>query len=431
MTILYGNHADSQGQLDDRWLAKKLILLCGSGGVGKTTISASLALQAALSGLKVLVVTIDPARRLATALGGINLGYTISEVDLSSLNHNHQGSLFAMMMDTKTAADELVGKFSPSPEIRDRVLDNRIYRTLSSSLSGSQEYVALGKLYELIYTDVYDLVVVDTAPTRYALDFFEGPTKLLDLLDNTILEHILSPVRRIHSKGFDFLKASSAFIAETLEKLLGVSLVSEVSNFIVSIESMLGGFRERSSKMHEVLQDSSKTSLGIVMTASQSSISESLLLFSRLRELNMPVDFMALNRVHPQFFATPELVAAFRRFTDDQYVLNLLQSTAAERGLTMTNELVLALRRGLKSTYKLGLEHGRQIELVKQKVGSAITIVQLPFFETDICDLDGLAKLGSLLIAPSKGRVNDSLHWDSWKRDEESSPAPECSGESG
>ncbi|MBN2054778.1 ArsA family ATPase [bacterium] len=386
----------------DRLFDRKVVVMCGSGGVGKTTVAAAFALQAARRGKRVLVVTIDPARRLGTALGGLHLTYAESQVHDAPIGSGG-GTLHAMMMDTKTASDELLTKFAPNERVLSSILNNKIYKTLSESLAGTQEYVALGKLYEIMRSERYDMVVVDTAPSRYALDFFEAPARLMDLLDNSILEGLLSPIRRIQSSGFDFLKASSTYIAETLERALGINLVNDVVSFVMSIEGMLGGFRERAMRMHSMLRDQELSALGLVLTASPLAVHEANRMIERLARLQMPVAFAVINRVHPHFFSGQE--KELDHFIHDRYVSDMIEATLTSSHCYNPAAMIDVMKTGVKNSQLLGYSQLHTIELFRRGVGVGMMVMEIPFFETDIRDPEGLLRMGNAFTQLEQDRT--------------------------
>ena len=225
-----------------------IVICCGSGGVGKTTTAAVIAQEAARRGRDAVVVTIDPAKRLANALGLDALSDTPSEVprelwDPDGTAPAH-GRLSALMLDTKTTFDQLVTRYAAGEEQAERILENGFYRNVSGALSGTQEYMAMEKLYELHEAGGYEIIVVDTPPTRHALDFLDAPDRLLRMLDNRIFRLLMMPTRA-------YLKVASVAVQtflRTVSRVVGSEVVNDIVAFFRAFEGMEAGFRERAER---------------------------------------------------------------------------------------------------------------------------------------------------------------------------------------
>ncbi len=228
---------------------KKLLVCVGSGGVGKTTMAASIGLWAARRGRKVLVLTIDPARRLANSLGLESIGNVESKIDIG----DGDGELWAMMLDTKTTFDQLIERSAPDQETRDAILANRIYQTLSAHFSGSQEYMAGEALYDIVVSDRYELVVLDTPPAKNALDFLEASARLAKFLDPRILKIFLTPYEERRFFG-RFLIGTSALVFKLLGLVFGKEFLDDFSGFLRHFEPMYEGFKERHEAVVALLQ---------------------------------------------------------------------------------------------------------------------------------------------------------------------------------
>ncbi|MGH7821444.1 MAG: ArsA family ATPase, partial [Candidatus Binatia bacterium] len=236
---------------------KRIVLCLGSGGVGKTTVSAALALSAALRGRRAVVLTIDPARRLKDSLGLPDLADRPVRVALEELGARAgaPGELTAMMLDAKRTFDQLIARFAPNLETARRILDNRLYQYVSGALAGSQEYMALEKLYEVATANDYDLIVIDTPPTHHALDFLDAPRRMIDLLGSRALSFLQRPSLAIFGVGSRIAQAALETILRALERFTGMKLLSEVADFVGSFEGMLGGFRDRADAVRRLLRD--------------------------------------------------------------------------------------------------------------------------------------------------------------------------------
>jgi anion-transporting ArsA/GET3 family ATPase len=279
------------GSLDELVRQRSIVVCCGSGGVGKTTTAAALALAAAQAGRRACVVTIDPARRLANALGVSNLSNTPSKID-----GPWPGLLAAVMLDAKSTFDDLVIRYSKDIDQAERIMRNRLYRNLTSALSGTQEYMAAEKLYELHMGGQFDVVVVDTPPTRNALDFVDAPRRLTRFLDNRLFRILLVPTRA-------YLRAVSAAtraLLRAVSKVAGSEMVEDAVTFFQAFEGMEEGFRQRAQHVEELLTDPG-TAFVLVASPRRDSVEEAAHFASRLAESSIPVQALIVNRVYPRF----------------------------------------------------------------------------------------------------------------------------------
>ncbi len=279
-----------------RRLADKEVLVCvGAGGVGKTTTSAALALGLAMRGQKVAVVTIDPARRLATALGLQELPGEPHRIDASALSDagiELPGELWAMMLDTKRTFDEVVARLASDESARQEILANPVYRELSTAVAGSQELGAIAKLYELHAEHDFDVIVLDTPPSRNALDFLDAPGRLLGFLDGRALQVFLAPsglTARLFGRG-------TALVFAIFARVTGVDMLNELSRFFRSMSSVIAGFGERTRSVAALLR-SPQTAFVIVTSPEPEPVSEAAFLAERLRAADMPLEELIVNRV--------------------------------------------------------------------------------------------------------------------------------------
>jgi anion-transporting ArsA/GET3 family ATPase len=280
----------------DLALERSIVVCCGSGGVGKTTTAAALALHAARQGRKACVVTIDPARRLADALG---LAALTNEPSLVEGAGRDGGELWALMLDTSSTFDEVVRRHAADPAQAQAILANRIYRNIAGSLSGTQEYMAMEKLHEL-HTGAsghdFDLVVVDTPPTRNALDFLDAPQRLTRFIDHKLFRLLTMPART-------YLKAVSiaaqAFV-RTVTRVVGGEVVADVLAFFNAFEGMEQGFRERAQAVFNLLADPD-TAFVLVASPRRDAVDEAVYFADKLQEAGIHVQALVVNRVHPSF----------------------------------------------------------------------------------------------------------------------------------
>jgi anion-transporting ArsA/GET3 family ATPase len=270
--------------------SNRVIVCCGAGGVGKTTTAAAMALRAAEYGRTVVVLTIDPARRLAQALGIKDLGNTPQRVPLAP---EVSGELHAMMLDMRRTFDEMVIQYS-GPERADAILDNQFYQTVATSLAGTQEYMAMEKLGQLLAQDKWDLIVVDTPPSRNALDFLDAPKRLGSFMDSRLWRLLLAPGR-----GIGRLVTGAVGLAmKALSTVLGSQMLSDAAAFVQSLDATFGGFREKADRTYELLKRRG-TQFVVVSAAEPDALREASFFVDRLSQEHMPFAGLILNRTHP------------------------------------------------------------------------------------------------------------------------------------
>jgi anion-transporting ArsA/GET3 family ATPase len=267
----------------------RIVVCCGAGGVGKTTTSAALALAAAEAGRTVVVLTIDPARRLAQSLGLGELDNEPRRVDVPGA----RGELHAMMLDMKRTFDDIVVAHS-TPERAQQIFENPFYQSLSSSFAGTQEYMAMEKLGQLRAGDRWDLIIVDTPPSRSALDFLDAPNRMSRFLDGTMIRLLTAPSRT----GFKIASASFMFFSRIISKILGGQLLRDISSFVAALDTMFGGFRERATATYELLRRPGTWFL-VVATPEPDALREASYFVDRLSAEQMPLAGLVLNRTHP------------------------------------------------------------------------------------------------------------------------------------
>ncbi|HWC39799.1 MAG TPA: ArsA family ATPase [Acidimicrobiales bacterium] len=353
---------------------REIIVCCGSGGVGKTTTAAALAVEGARRGRRTCVVTIDPARRLADALGLRSLTNTPRRVD-----GDWPGELWALMLDTKGTFDDLVVRYARDPQQARGILDNRLYRNLSDALSGTQEYMAMEKLYELHEEGGFDLVVVDTPPTRSALDFLSAPRRLTRFLDNRIFRMLVMPTRA-------YLRAVSvatqAFL-RTVAKVVGAEMVSDTVAFFQAFEGMEQGFRNRADRVLELLSLGS-TAFLLVASPRRDAVDEALFFAERLGRSHIAVQGLVVNRLHPRFDAP----SSEGRSAEDRPAA---ASVADEGGALAT---LVANRNELRAMADREESH---FAALAAQVAPA-PVARVPFLAADVHDLEGLAVIGDHLF---------------------------------
>ncbi|HUB07658.1 MAG TPA: ArsA-related P-loop ATPase [Myxococcales bacterium] len=287
---------------------RRLQVCVGSGGVGKTTLAATIALAGAAEGKKTLVCTIDPAKRLGSALGLGSLGNVEAEVPperLRAAGIAPKGRLFAMMLDLKRSWDDLIAAYAKNAEQRDRIYANRYYQQLSSAVAGSQEYVAVEKLYELAEKRDYDLIVLDTPPTVHALDFLDAPKRVLDFLDNDAARWLLTPALTAGKVGLSILGFGGGRLVKGISRFTGLETLRELADFMLSLSGMYDGFKERAAKVKQLLAGP-EASFVLVTSPQPLTVDEALFFHEQLGKYALHVGAVIANRVSPPTGAPPE-----------------------------------------------------------------------------------------------------------------------------
>ncbi|GGL03596.1 ArsA family ATPase [Mangrovihabitans endophyticus] len=286
-------HLDVDALLADP--STKIVVCCGAGGVGKTTTAAALGLRAAeVHGRRTVVLTIDPARRLAQSMGLTELDNTPRQV--KAIDTEAGGELHAMMLDMKRTFDEVVEAHT-TPQRAAEIFANPFYQAMSSTFSGTQEYMAMEKLGQLRATDEWDLIVVDTPPSRSALDFLDAPARLSRFLDGRMLRMLLAPARSGGRSMFSLVTASFGVFSRAVQKILGAQLLTDLSGFVAALDSMFGGFRQRADETYRILQDP-QTSFLLVAAPERDAVREAAYFAERLVTERMPLAGLVLNRAH-------------------------------------------------------------------------------------------------------------------------------------
>ncbi|MFJ9176648.1 ArsA family ATPase [Streptomyces sp. NPDC102360] len=295
MTLNPSGTLDVDPLLDDP--QTRIVVCCGSGGVGKTTTAAALGLRAAERGRKVVVLTIDPARRLAQSMGIDSLDNTPRRVkDIATAEGAEGGELHAMMLDMKRTFDEIVEAHADEERAK-AILGNPFYQSLSAGFAGTQEYMAMEKLGQLRSRDEWDLIVVDTPPSRSALDFLDAPTRLGSFLDGKLIRLLMAPAKVGGRAGMKFLNVGMSLMTGTLGKLLGGQLLRDVQTFVAAMDTTFGGFRTRADATYKLLQ-APGTAFLVVAAPERDALREAAYFVERLAAEKMPLAGLVLNRVH-------------------------------------------------------------------------------------------------------------------------------------
>ncbi|MGW4128368.1 ArsA family ATPase [Amycolatopsis japonica] len=360
----------------------RVIVCCGSGGVGKTTTAAALALRAAERGRQTVVLTIDPARRLAQALGLRELGNHPKQVQVEGFEP--KGELWAMMLDMRRTFDDMV-RVHAGPERAEQLLQNPFYQTISTSFSGTQEYMAMEKLGQLAATDEWDLIIVDTPPSRSALDFLDAPTRLSSALDGRMIRLLTGPAK---AGGWGLRKVVNAgfsMFAKAVSTIIGGQLLTDASAFMQAFDSMFGGFRERARKTSELLR-SGGTSFLVVAAPEPDALREASYFVERLSEESMPLAGLVANRTHPVLapLSSAEAVAAA-----EQLAKGDTSAPLAEAVLRLHADRVALADRETRLLARFTRAHPE------------VPLVRVPALPSDVHDLEGLRDIGTRLATQS------------------------------
>jgi anion-transporting ArsA/GET3 family ATPase len=366
---------------------KDICICAGSGGVGKTTTSAAIAAGMAARGLKVCVLTIDPAKRLADSLGLKELGNEAKQVD-PALFEQHgveiKGELWAMMLDAKATFDELVARQAPDEEARDRVLGNRIYQQISSALAGSQEYMAMEKLFELHSEGQFDLLVLDTPPTRNALDFLDAPKRLTQFIEGRSLRVFMKPTgfaAKVAGRG-----ASVAL--SVFKRIVGFDLLADLAEFFNAFSGMVDGFQARAKRVNSLLADP-HTCFLVVCGPQGEPVDEAVYFHRKLVEAKLPFGGVIVNKVH---YPAEEL----RGGNGD------LEASLAEK--LGDGDLAKRVAENFADYQALAERDAHNIKRLAREL-HAQGVIRVPYLDEDVHDLAGLAEINRYLFATSKERI--------------------------
>lgn len=363
---------------------KEIVVCAGSGGVGKTTAAAAIALRAALEGKKAAVLTIDPAKRLATSLGLKTLSNEPSKVatrKLVSAGLEPDGELHALMLDTKTTFDKVVLRYAPTPAQAQRIITNRFYKNISGTLSGTQEYMAMEKLYELHADGGFDLVVIDTPPTRNALDFLDAPKRLTDFFESRLLRWFLLPYMKAGGGILRVANVAASTFLHVVKRVVGGEVLQDTAEFFKNLEGMYDGFKERAQEVSSLLQ-SKVTSFVIVTSPAEESVTEATYFASRLNEAGLPFGALVVNRVHPKI---GDGIAAKPR-----------QLTRLEAGGSRARLLAKLLDNEAAFMRLVKLEE-KNLNALARKIPRH-RWVRVPYLEQEAVDVKGLAAIGDQLF---------------------------------
>lgn len=356
----------------------RVVICCGSGGVGKTTASAALALKWAIAGQRVAVLTIDPARRLADSLSIGEIGNTPVRVPIERIAPHATGRLDAMMLDAKATFDDLVRRLAVSDTSATRILENRYYQFTSTRLGGSHEYMAMERLYDLWHSGLYDVVVLDTPPTRHALDFLRAPDRMASLMDEGVLRWLVMPASR---SGWRALELGSEAVSRVLKRVMGRGTISEIAEFFEVFRDLWEGFHGRSVQVQSLLRDRRTTFL-LVSSPSPAARGDALFFLDKLHEQALPFGGFLVNRTVgiPQQSLRPEELPTQGPLPADRWAAVL--ATIQQAPLLRT---------------RLAQDHAQAVAALRSAGPAGAPCWCVPEQRQDLHDLPGLAAIGAFL----------------------------------
>jgi anion-transporting ArsA/GET3 family ATPase len=382
--------AGRAGSLDQLLAAKEIVISCGAGGVGKTTVAAAAAAMAAVKhGGKVLVLTVDPARRLADALGLEKLGNVEREVPgtaFGACGVKPRGALWAAMLDTRASWDDLVRRHAPDSATAGRILTNPLYQNVSGRFVQSHEYIAAERLYELHSEGKYDLMVVDTPPTRNAIDFLDAPARMADFFSSRLLRWLIVPYRS------RLLSAASRPFYQAADRILGTQFLEDIAEFFMLFQTMYDGFVERAGAVTRLMQDR-RTTFMVVTTLEDGPLREARSFVEELEARRLHLGTVVLNKVLPPYLRDPSSTRAAERILSD---LDRISAEISGRGDGPRDRAQLrrVLAEVAESFLNFQMIARREAEEQAELGARPDVVATVPFFDTDIYDLSGLLRLG-------------------------------------
>jgi anion-transporting ArsA/GET3 family ATPase len=375
------------GSLEHLLAAKEIAISCGSGGVGKTTTAAAAAAMAATrQGGKVLVLTVDPAKRLANALGLEGFGNTETQVPVEAFADagvTPRGELWAAMLDTKQSWDNLVQRHAPDAQTAQKILDNPLYQNVSGRFVQSHEYIAMERLYEIHCEGKYDLIVVDTPPTRNAIDFLEAPERMADFFSSRFLRLLTAPSRN------RLVNLASKPFYTIADRILGTKFLEDISEFFLLFQTMYDGFVERAKAVTRLLHDR-RTTFMVVSTLEAAPLHEAEFFMKVLQDMDFHLGAVVLNKVLPAYLLDEEAadIAGLMSVRNDDLAKRL------EPLVGPPDQVARVLEEVADNYLRFKVVAQRETEQRQELAVTPEVVASVPYFETDIYDLAGLLRLG-------------------------------------
>ena len=382
------------GSMDGLLATKEIVIACGPGGVGKTTTAAAAGVMAAVRhGSKVLVLTVDPAKRLANALGLDGIGNTehrVPDEAFRAAGLKPRGQLWVAMLDTKESWDALIRRHAPDKQTRDEILANPLYQNISGKFVQSHDYIAMERLYEIHSESDYDLIVVDTPPTRNALDFLDAPQRMADFFSSRLLRWLIVPYRS------RLVNVATKPFYSIADRILGTEFLADISEFFILFQSMYDGFVERSESVGRLLSDR-RTTFVVVSTLEAVPLREAEYFAEQLVSRRLHLGAIVLNKVLPDYLRGSEGTAvadAINERSDELSTLLAPELAAVDPAMGDTDQIARVLGEVADSYLNFQVVALREMEERAMLSVVPDVLATVPFFDTDIFDLAGLVRLG-------------------------------------
>jgi anion-transporting ArsA/GET3 family ATPase len=400
----------SGGQgLETLLATREVVVFCGSGGVGKTSTAAAAALAAAVHlGGKVLVLTIDPARRLADAMGLESFGNVARRVPLeqfAAAGIEPRGELWAAMLDTKRSWDELILRHAPDEATAYRILDNRMYANVTGRFVQSHDYIAMERLFDVHASGEYDLIIIDTPPTRNAIDFLDAPARMADFFGGRLLRWLTMPYRAGNGRGGRMINVASKPFYQMADRILGSQFLQDIAEFFLNFQSMYDGFVERAKSVEALMHDR-RTSFAVVTTLEGAPLREAESFCDELVKRRYHLGALVLNKTLPDYLLDPAAEAAAAALSRDADALGAALAGTEADALADASADAIVLRTLADSFRNYGVVARREAELRSELGRMALAgreagpevVVRVPSLDTDISDLEGLMRIGEVLF---------------------------------
>ena len=388
---------------------REVVVFCGSGGVGKTSTAAAAALAAAVHlGGKVLVLTIDPARRLADAMGLESFGNVARRVPLEQFGAagiEPRGELWAAMLDTKRSWDELILRHAPDEATAYRILDNRMYANVTGRFVQSHDYIAMERLFDVHASGEYDLIIIDTPPTRNAIDFLDAPARMADFFGGRLLRWLTMPYRAGNGRGGRMINVASKPFYQMADRILGSQFLQDIAEFFLNFQSMYDGFVERAKSVEALLHDR-RTSFAVVTTLEGAPLREAESFCAELVKRRYQLGALVLNKTLPDYLLAPAAETASAALSRDADALGAALAATGLPALGDATADAIVLRTLADSFRNYGVVARREAELRAElgrmapsgRQAGPEVVVRVPSLDTDISDLEGLMRIGEVLF---------------------------------
>ena len=359
---------------------RRIVVCVGAGGVGKTTTAAALGVAAAVAGRRSLLLTIDPANRLASSLGLPELGGDAAPVPLASLNIRAGGALDAMRLDARATFDGLIQRLAPSPDAAEAIRTSRLYENVASRLAASESYMAVEKLYELATEDPPDLIVLDTPPTKHALDFLDAPQRILDVLNSRVLAILQNPVSALTRRGSRLPQFVLGTILRALEQFTGLTLMRDIADFVRAFDGMIDSLRARAESVERLLR-APTTAFVLVTVPNTVGVGRTEAFYRTLEEAAVPCAGLIVNRVLP-------------RSLFDRGLLPPEPATMPQLPAGLADKLV----RTFNDFQSAAADEYAAIEQLRERLALGERLAEVPAFPGDLASLDDVARFARILM---------------------------------